>query len=143
MQQVLVRLGGPDGVPIYGFGMMLLLAFAACLWLGGRRARQAGLNDDIIPDLALWIFLGGLLGARVIYLLFDKRPSGVWEFLLELPRIWDGGIVFYGSVLGGLAGYGLGWWLSFRKWHIPTLKLADVLAPTVAVGLCLGRLGCF
>jgi prolipoprotein diacylglyceryltransferase len=148
MQQVLFRLPifttwSPDGIPVYGFGMMLFLAFVICTWLGGRRAQKVGINPEVIQDLAIWLFLGGLIGARLAYILQQEHPGGILEVLWLLPQIWEGGIILYGSVLGGLASYALAYWLVFRKQGISTLKLCDVIAPSIAVGLCLGRIGCF
>ncbi len=137
----------PDGVPIYGFGMMLFLAFLACTWLGGRRGEREGISKETIQDLAIWVFVGGLLGARIAFLLNEgfvpRDRATLWEFLKRLPRIWDGGIILYGSVLGALASYALGYFLVFRKRRVQTLRLLDVVAPCVALGLCLGRIGCF
>jgi prolipoprotein diacylglyceryltransferase len=149
MQQVLwhipIKVGPfPDGIPIYGFGMMLFLAFILCTWLAGRRARREGIAKEHIQDLAIWLFIGGLLGARTTYLLWGEasRPTFT-EFITRLPKIWDGGIILYGSVVGALIGYLGAYFFIFRKYHISTLKLADIIAPSVAVGLCLGRIGCF
>jgi prolipoprotein diacylglyceryltransferase len=136
----------PDGVPIYGFGLMLFFAFILCTWMGGRRGEREGIKKETIQDLALWIFIGGLLGARITFLMQENptllrdKPA---EFLMRLPKIWDGGIILYGSVLGGIAGYIVSYLLVFRKQGLSTLRLADVIAPTIAVGLCLGRMGCF
>src|SRR5437763_276455 len=162
MQQVLWRIPiktglFPDGIPIYGFGMMLFVSFLVCTWLAGRRAQRAGIAKEFIQDLAIWIFVGGLLGARLTYLSNETTwPSlgelgfGKWlrevlgilgDMVLRLPRIWDGGIILYGSVVGALAGYGVGYFLVFRKYKLSTLKLADVVAPTIAVGMAMGRLG--
>jgi phosphatidylglycerol:prolipoprotein diacylglycerol transferase len=65
------------------------------------------------------------------------------EMFWEIWKIWDGGIVLYGSVLGGLVGYIFAYLFLFRKNRLFTPKLADILAPSIAVGLCLGRFGCF
>ncbi len=147
MQQVLFRIPIPwipGGVPVYGFGMMLFLAFLLCTWVAGRRAEKVGIGREVIQDLAIWLFLGGLIGARVVYLLqSEDRPATVLDFLWQIPRIWDGGIILYGSVLGGLAGYGLAYLFVFRKQGLSTLRLADVVAPSIALGICLGRIGCF
>jgi prolipoprotein diacylglyceryltransferase len=133
----------PDGVPIYGFGCMLFLAFVVCTWLAGRRAEREGIKKETIQDLAIWIFIGGLLGARITYLLGERPVPPLGDLIARLPRIWDGGIVLYGSVLGGLAGYALAYLLFFRKHGLSTRRLADVIAPSIAIGLCLGRMGCF
>jgi len=152
MLQVLYRIPikfawAPEGIPIFGYGMMLFVAFLACTWLAGRRARQQGINPALIQDLAIWLFIGGLLGSRVAYLAWPQadhpRPASVGEFLWQLPRIWDGGVVFYGGAIGGAVGYGLAYVFLIRKTQVPTWKLADIIAPSIAVGLCLGRIGCF
>jgi phosphatidylglycerol---prolipoprotein diacylglyceryl transferase len=132
----------PDDLPIYGFGMMLFLAFILCTWLASRRARRVGIAPERIQDLVIWLFVGGLLGARICHLLFEQKWQGLGWFFQQLPQIWNGGIVFYGSVLGGLTGYLGAWWFIFRKQRTSTWTLADVLAPSVALGLCLGRIGC-
>jgi phosphatidylglycerol:prolipoprotein diacylglycerol transferase len=132
----------PQGLPIYGFGMMLFLAFILCTWLAGRRAESEGVAREHIQDVAMWLFIGGLIGARIVYLRAERHMAFT-EMLSEFYRIWDGGIVLYGSVLGGLVGYAFAYWFIFRKYGLSTLKLADILAPSIAVGICLGRFGCF
>jgi phosphatidylglycerol:prolipoprotein diacylglycerol transferase len=141
MRQVLFPLPWID-LPVFGYGMMLFLAFVVCTWLAGRRGQPAGIPKETIQDLAIWVFLGGLLGARIVHLIDNPEPT-FWESVKKLPYIWKGGIVLYGAVLGGLAGYAAAYFLVFRKQGLPTLKLADVVAPSVAVGICLGRIGCF
>jgi phosphatidylglycerol:prolipoprotein diacylglycerol transferase len=145
MQQVLFRIPGLN-LPIFGFGAMLFVAFLACTWVAGRRARREGIAPELIQDLAIWLFVGGILGARILYLLQEAAPPGGWnlvDFLVQLPRIWDGGLILYGSVIGGLAAYAVAYWLVFRKKGVRTLNLADVIAPSVALGVMFGRLGCF
>ena len=148
MLQVLFRIPiittyTPEGIPIYGFGMMLFFAFLACTWLAGRRGEPEGISRETIQDLAIWIFAGGLLGARTTYLLGETTVTSVGDFLWKLPRIWDGGIVLYGSVLGALVSYAIGYVLVFRHRGLSTRRLIDVAAPTIALGVMLGRFGCF
>src|SRR5438105_9245211 len=102
MQQVLFRIPikvpgwMPEGIPIYGFGMMLFLAFVLCTWLAGRRAEREGIPRQLLQDLAIWIFAGGILGARLTFCLVEGLP------LSQFFQIWDGGLVFYGSAIGGV-----------------------------------------
>ena len=146
MLQVLFRIPNPftaDGLPVYGFGMMLFLAFIGCTWLAGRRALREGISKETIQDLAVWLFIGGLLGARITYLLNEKPRPDLLTFFKKLPQIWEGGIVFYGSVLGGIAAYFLAYYLIYRKRGLSTLRLVDAIAPSICLGLALGRIGCF
>jgi prolipoprotein diacylglyceryltransferase len=139
----------PDGIPIYGFGLMLFFAFVFCTWLARARARKEGIDPEAVDSLAIWIFLGGLAGARLTSLLSTGQypplldPSAFGGWLWKFVSIWDGGIVLYGAVLGGVASFFLAYWLYYRKDGFEVLRFLDVVAPSVALGLVLGRLGCF
>jgi prolipoprotein diacylglyceryltransferase len=126
----------PEGIPIYGFGAMLFVTFVVCTWVAGRRAQKEGIAKEHIQDLAIWIFVGGIVGARIVYMIQYGIPFEQFLF------IWQGGLVFYGSALGGLAGYGLAYVFIIRKHGLSTWKMADIIAPTAALGLALGRVGC-
>jgi prolipoprotein diacylglyceryltransferase len=115
---------------------MLCLAFFLCPWLAGRRAERVGIARQHILDLAMWLFIFGVIGARLTFVFVEGIP--IWQFF----RIWDGGLVLYGSVGGGIIGYLLAYRFIIRKHGISTWKLADAIAPAVAVGIALGRIGC-
>jgi phosphatidylglycerol---prolipoprotein diacylglyceryl transferase len=89
------------------------------------------------------VFIGGLVGARLVYLIGEQHITDPVELLVQLPKIWDGGIVLYGSIVGGTLAYFLAWFLIYRHQGLETLRMCDVVAPTIAVGLALGRFGCF
>jgi phosphatidylglycerol:prolipoprotein diacylglycerol transferase len=116
--------------------MMLFLAFLACTWLSSRRAEKEGIGKDIPQDLAIWLFAGGIIGARLTFLIANDIP------LAQFYRIWDGGLILYGSFLGGTIGYFGAYYFVLRKHDVSTWKLMDVIAPSIAVGICLGRVGC-
>jgi phosphatidylglycerol:prolipoprotein diacylglycerol transferase len=126
----------PDYLPIYGFGFMLFVAFLVCTWVTSRRAEKEGVAKEHIQDLALWIFLGGIICARITFMIQYGRP------ITEFFNIWQGGLVFYGSAVGGLLGYLGAYYFILRKYNLSTWKMADIIAPAVAIGLCLGRVGC-
>src|SRR5262249_49910263 len=136
MRQVLFHL--PIlGLPIFGYGAMLFVAFVVCYFLAGWRAQKEGIAKELVYDMAFWLFAFGILGGRIDYMIQYKVP--LWDFF----KIWEGGLVFYGSAIGGLVGYCLAYYFVLRKYQISTWKMADIIAPCAAVGLCLGRIGCF
>jgi phosphatidylglycerol---prolipoprotein diacylglyceryl transferase len=148
VHQVLFRIPYFD-IPIYGFGMMLFAAFIACTWVAGRRAEKEGVAPVHLQDLAIWLFAGGIIGARITFLLAEGlslwEMFRFWDGRLVLPpffRIWDGGLILYGSFVGGALGYFGAHYFIFRKHGISTWKLMDIIAPSIAVGICLGRVGC-
>jgi phosphatidylglycerol---prolipoprotein diacylglyceryl transferase len=140
MQQVLFHIPiywfGDQGIPIYGYGFMLFVAFVLCTWLACRLGAREGIPPQRIQDLAIWLFLSGIAGARITYMIQYGVPF--WQFFM----IWEGGLVVYGAVPGGILGYLLAYFLMLRKYGISHWKMADIIAPCFALGLCLGRFGC-
>jgi prolipoprotein diacylglyceryltransferase len=152
MQQVLFNLPifkgafPPDGVPIYGFGAMLFVTFILVTWWGTVRAKPIGMPPPRFQDFVIWVFVSGIIGARVLYMIqyANQFPDkSVLGLLGAFFKIWEGGIVFYGSALGGAIGYGLFYWFVMRKMDVSGWKLADAVAPLLALGLAIGRIGCY
>ncbi|MEI6540716.1 MAG: prolipoprotein diacylglyceryl transferase, partial [Planctomycetota bacterium] len=112
-------------------------------WLAARRVREIGQPPEAIWDMMMWALIPGLIGARTIYLMQNwnqvfagKRGT---DLLLAPFALWDGGIVFYGSVLGGIVGVVI----YCRRRGINPLAMFDVIAPSMFVGEGFGRIGCF
>jgi phosphatidylglycerol:prolipoprotein diacylglycerol transferase len=135
MQPILFRVPYV-GLPVFGFGLMLTIALFASMALAEWRARREGLDPDQVSYLAIWTLVGGLIGARLFFIIeyWDNFKS-FWEIF----EIWNGGIVFYGCIIGGAIAI-----LTFRKLHpFPLRPMVDLIAPTLAVGAAFGRIGCF
>jgi len=135
MQPILFEVPGV-GLRITGFGVMFLLACSGALGLTLWRARREGLDAEAVYELAIWIFFGGVVGARIVYVL--QNPAEM-KSVADLFRVWRGGIVFYGCIFGGLIGTLIAW---SRK-PFPFLPMADAVAPALAWGAGAGRIGCF
>ncbi len=136
MRQVLFEIPGVH-VRIFGYGLFLCLALIASIALAAWRARREKIDPELIYDLAFWLFLGGILGARLFFVI---QYWGVKVHrLIDIVKIWEGGIVLYGSILGGLAAFLLFW----ARRRFPMRATMDVIAPSLALGIALGRLGCF
>jgi phosphatidylglycerol---prolipoprotein diacylglyceryl transferase len=128
-------------IPVYGYGLMLFLAFILCGWLGARLARRQNINPARIPDLMMWLFIGGIIGARITYI-YEDWPSFAGGPFWRVFTLWDGGLVFYGSMFGGAIGYYLYYYFVLRHDGVSNWKMADVVAPCLALGAGLGRVGC-
>jgi len=126
---------GPLVMPTYG--ILLVLGMLAGLWIVTRQARKAGLVPDTISDMAVYAIIAGLIGAKVALLIVE------WPFYSRNPRellsLFQSGGVFYGGLLGAIP---VAFWYA-RRHGLDGWKTADVLAPGVAVGQAVGRLGCF
>jgi phosphatidylglycerol---prolipoprotein diacylglyceryl transferase len=122
---------------IHWYGVMMALAFLAGLWTASRRARQDNIPGEKIADLVFWIMVAGLIGARTVYVTTYWSEFAHQPFT-EIFMIQHGGLVYYGCVIGGTMAY-----LFFVRWKkLPGWKLADILAPSLALGNAIGRFGC-
>ncbi len=139
MYPVLCKLGP---FTVYSYGVAMVAAFLAATWLATQAARrlpqgQAAIPPDQLPDVASVVILGGILGARALYVALHW--DGFLAHPLELFAIWHGGLVFYGGVAGSV----LAGWLYARAKGLSLLLIADQLIPFVALAHAIGRIGCF
>ncbi|MCA9229075.1 MAG: prolipoprotein diacylglyceryl transferase [Planctomycetales bacterium] len=132
----------PDGLPIRGYGVMVLSGSIAGLMLAAYRARQMDLNPEVIYSLAFGMFLCGIVGARLFYVIeyWETRfQFDNWrQTLLEVVKFTEGGLVVYGSLIGATVAFA---WFT-RRHRLPPLAVADLIAPSLLVGLAFGRIGC-
>ncbi|RME03474.1 MAG: prolipoprotein diacylglyceryl transferase [Planctomycetota bacterium] len=129
----------PAYIPIYSYGFMLMLGFIFGIMLAIYRGKNRGISEDIILDLATFIVIGSIIGARTFYVYIESASSYANRSWTSVFYIWEGGLTFYGGLLGGVA-VALAY-LKIKKLEI--LKVADLLIPSVALGLSFGRIGCF
>lgn len=134
--------GAPLGIPIRGYGVLLLAGVVSGIALAVDRARAIGVDADTIYGLALWMFVAGIVGARAFFVIEYagefQRPS-VAEWLVAVIDMTKGGLVVYGSLIGAAAAFGV--YVARRR--LPLWALADAIAPSLVLGLALGRVGCF
>ncbi len=134
MHPILFHLGTLE---VRSYGVMIVLGFVLAVWWAMRVAPRYGIDAEQILDFVLLTALGGIVGARLVYVALDWR-----EFLSQPVHVlyfWEGGLSFHGAVIGG----GLAVAFLARRKGIPFLHLADVLAPSVALAYSVGRIGCF
>ncbi len=139
---VLPWLCDPQGLPIRGYGVMLFLGVVSGVALAAWRANREGYNPELIYSLAFWMCICGIAGARLFYVIEYWRnfqKPGITETLGAVINFTRGGLVVYGEVVGGIVAA----IVFFVRHKLPVLALADIVAPSMTLGLALGRIGCF
>ena len=122
---------------IESYSAFLFAGFLFGHLLARWHARRQGIEPRHIDNLTLLIAISSLFGARLFSWVFYQKPG---TSVLENFKLWGGGgLVFYGGMLGGAA-CGVVYALVTRR---SFGKLADVYAPSLALGLAFGRIGCF
>ncbi|MGD9126426.1 MAG: prolipoprotein diacylglyceryl transferase [Planctomycetia bacterium] len=130
-----------EGLPIRGYGVMLLIAVVLATLLSIWRGLKIGMSVDQVISLVFWMFVPGIIGARLFFVIeywhdFQRETFGAT--LAEVMKFTEGGLVVYGSVLGGLLGIVI---FTLRN-RIRFLTIADMLTPSLMLGIAIGRIGC-
>jgi phosphatidylglycerol:prolipoprotein diacylglycerol transferase len=133
--------GERAGIAIRGYGVMMLVAIIAGVALAAYRARRMGLDPEIIYSLAFYMFVLGILGARLFFIIEYRNQvfRDTWgETFWAMFDVTQGGLVVYGSLIGAMVA--MAWFVHKRK--LPLLALSDLIAPSLVLGLAIGRIGC-
>jgi phosphatidylglycerol:prolipoprotein diacylglycerol transferase len=120
------------------YGVLVALGFYLGAWTAARRAPRAGIAPERVWELLPWTVLGGILGARLLYVATYWRRDFSGQPWWEVVAVWHGGLVFYGGFLG--ASLATIVWARVKRERL--WAVADVMAPSLALGHALGRLGC-
>lgn len=141
MHPILFRIGS---FPIGTYGLLLAVGFFAALALAVRLGRTDGLSKDAVSDLAITVLIAGLVGSRLLMILVGlMTPAGeagamTLRQAFSFETLRAGGAV-HGGIIAGTAAF---FW-RVRALKLPLAPTMDVLAPAVALGQAIGRLGCF
>ncbi|ETR73044.1 MAG: Prolipoprotein diacylglyceryl transferase [Candidatus Magnetoglobus multicellularis str. Araruama] len=134
MYPVLFKIGP---LTIHTYGFCIALGFLVALYYVSKTAKRKQINSEIIVDLCFYALVCGMIGGRVLYVILE------WETFqnnwLEIFRIWNGGLVFYGGFIAAL----IFSWYYMKQKQLPILSTLDILAPAVALAHGFGRIGCF
>lgn len=123
--------------PVYWFGIMMALAFLSAMGVWTMLGRKTGRDTSIAGDLALWLMVGGIVGARIAYILanldyFRQAP-------MEMIRVDQGGLIYYGGFIGATATLAI-----LARLHRESfLSLVDFTVTALPLGHAIGRVGCF
>jgi phosphatidylglycerol:prolipoprotein diacylglycerol transferase len=124
---------------LYAYGVFITMAFVTTLVLASLKIRKSetGISFGNLVDLFFYAVLSAIIGSRTLFILinFDDYRQNP----MQIFKLWEGGLVFYGGLL---LATGVSLW--YMRWHrLPIWKVADLIAPLIALGLFFGRIGCF
>ena len=138
MHPVLFEIPAFGGIRIYSYGLMVALAFVAwTLWVYYESKRR-GQDPGRALDLIFLIIFAAIVGSRLLHILVAE-PERFFSNPLVFFRIWEGGLVFYGGLIGAVL---VSFWFC-RRHRLPALVYSDICAPAIPLGHAIGRLGCF
>ncbi len=145
------------GQPVHLYAVAIATGFVLGVVGAARNAHRFGYSKDMVLDLCWWLLVMGLVGSRIAFILTNWEqyyyPCTDVEYYntlkLERPlldpdcwrllRFWSGGLVFYGGPIASIATL----FVFMRREKLPSLPVADLIIPYLALGQAFGRLGCF
>jgi len=122
---------------LHSYGLLLAVAFLVGIQLFLKRGVRRGLPEERLSTLSLILLVLAIIGGRALFVLthwseYARDPVGVF-------RIWEGGLMLYGGYLLAIGG-GIAY---LRRVGLPIWRVGDAAAPSMALGIGIGRLGCF
>jgi len=130
----LIRIGP---FTLHAYGTALALSFLLGVLLARWRARRRGVAEGDVLDLFQLIVLSSIVGARFFFVVFHLDAyQGRWWHMFAL---WEGGLTLYGGLLLALFSSAV----FLRRRRIPFLRMADVMSPSLGLGILITRIGCF
>jgi phosphatidylglycerol:prolipoprotein diacylglycerol transferase len=124
-------------ITIHTYGVMVAIGFLLGIGLALRQARKEGIPPEKISDLSFYLLLAAIIGSRIFYILLNPGPY--IKNPVAILKIWEGGLVFYGGLIFAVI-TGV---IYIKRHNLSLWQIADIFAPSIAVGHAIGRLGCF
>lgn len=122
-------------ITIYGYGLMIAIGIIAAYTVAEFRAKRKGLNHELIFNLTIWCLIGGILGAKLLFLITEiKDILADPSLLLDVSH---GFVVFGGIISGIFSGY-----LYTKVKKLNFLQYFDLVMPSIALAQGFGRMGC-
>lgn len=122
-------------VTIYGYGLMIAIGAISAYLVSEYRAKRKGMQYELIFSLFWWCLIGGLLGAKLLYMITQiKSYIDNPRLILDITE----GFVVYGGIIGGI----FGGYLFIRKHKLNFFEYFDLVMPSIALAQGFGRMGC-
>jgi phosphatidylglycerol:prolipoprotein diacylglycerol transferase len=124
-------------VTVHTYGLLVAAGFIVGISLALHFGKKEGISKEKILDIGFLSLVSAIVGSRLLFVIIEYRHFS--QNPIEIFKIWEGGLVFYGGlllVIPVLFSY-------FKRHTLPTWTMLDILAPCLAIGHAIGRIGCF
>jgi len=129
---ILISLGP---IQIHWYGLLIVSGALLAILVSVKLADYYQIKKEIFIDLAFWLIIGSLVGARLYHVLVElpyylQRPLAIFY-------LWQGGLAIYGAIFTGLV---ILWW--YTKKHLLNFwQLTALIVPGLALAQAIGRWG--
>lgn len=134
--------------PIHSYGVLIVIGFLLALYCGFRQGLRIGHYAYDVLDYGFWALVGGLSGARILYIIVEWKRFFVHDPWTSVPNlgikipsifaIWEGGLVIWGGILGGF----IALVLFCLKRKLRVWEFADLCVLGLPLAQAFGRIGC-
>ncbi len=122
------------------YSVLILTGIIIAIFLANKESKKFKLPEDFIVDLAFYVVIFGILGARLYYVLFNLTgPDGYLNNPLEIIKIWHGGLAIHGSIIGGF----IALLVYCKKKKVSVTRTTDFVVPSLLIAQAIGRWGNF
>ena len=133
MDRYLITIGD---IKIEWYSVLILVGALIAIWMILKEAKRYGYSSDFVFNMCFWGLVGGIIGARVYYVLFNlDLYSSFWEAC----KIWEGGLAIHGGLITGIIIV----ILYCKKYNVRAIRMFDFIAPAVMLAQAIGRWGNF
>lgn len=129
-------------IPIASYGVMLAISFLVGIYIASKNWEKLGYDPEFVVNTSIWGMIFVLVGARLFYTVQNHSEYFSLTYpskILNVFKVWEGGLVFYGGLIGGV----IGTIIYVRKKGQPVLDFLDSIAPSIGLGHFFTRIGCF
>lgn len=125
------------GFSMHWYTLLIIVGVLLCYFLVCREAKRMGISNDFIFNLAFWVIIFGILGARLYYVIF--RFDLYKDHLIDIFKIWEGGLAIHGGIIVGL----LTMYIYCKKYKVRLTLMTDLVTPGLIMAQAIGRWGNF
>lgn len=133
MDSVIFTIGA---VSIKWYSVLILVGATLAIILLMKEGKKFGYSADFLFNLAFWVIIFGIIGARIYYVIFNyKLYNNFWDIF----KIWEGGLAIHGGLIAGA----LTLYLYCKKYKVRPIRIVDFAVVGLLIAQAIGRWGNF